>query len=1052
MTTILLLNEKLRPDPFPLQIFPFDTEESIKNRIALTNSTLPQYIHHTDIETTSPVVVHDLWRLVRRFTEKSLNAVEFIREYEKFFTKRDILLVWLGMKNIRLEFANRMIPDNPITQSEIPNLIKDFEKFKKSQSRREEYIQLIFRNQVELSDFDVNKINYIQHFEFDGDLYRIFDLIPMNDEIYCITFADFYRLKKGFTPILNWSSSHEYITIKHTHEYHNISIERVETGKFRIMTTEQIDFRGMLPFVDSWGELEETNVNGDFIVSQNINLKVLEDVLFTPNMFNVFSLNDNNKIQSDVFASRDVVFQHPFRQDVSVSFSISNIGLNSKIHIRHIESQYIDEFKMFVANLIFLYNSSYDSVILNYKKNGINLEKKVKAKPKNLLKSKLNNKNLFSKQWVRKCQFPRKIFRVKEYDEVGRQVDEIEENGIKYSTILFPKETFTFSDGTVEEPHYYYCHHTDKQPYYVGLKPSNTEIGFEVCCYKTNQKDKTTSSYFAYYKPELYEEPQTQTSYIIEKRKKLNNDQKGLLTPFPILEKTFETLGQPFRWGVDKTPSSFLECLSKALNISINRNSLLSNIRNLEFLGQEMYDMNPEQIREFFTNDTIYLNPLRCVRLLEKIYQVNIFLFDQRGMMLPHHNKFYVPYVKQYDKSICILINEGAEFDSKEYPHCELLVLGLDIKTQGQKIVNFTPQFVITQNQEYLITLYDYFSQLHIGSMNYFPKDIPVENATSQYLDEFGKTRALKINYRGKQLIIQTQPLPPFDLPRMDEYMIEQDEELVKLYMMEWGNPATLKHHLSSHITYYSCKHRILDIDISIFVKIPKSNILQSFIENEKASRLKSSLMFMLFAKYVKNGGVMDVGVFVRDTLRIGNSGDIQYKPSQTSIICKSQDEIDSLAYQLQWLVTRNRDKLDILSDQTFIDNYYTKLFDFGSKEVFYKSTNVALPTLFDISDQYLYTTAIPADNLFFFEHYKGTNRQTVFSISTTSVQEAVNMYAMWHSKGYVEIENTPDVMYSSLILFDVPGGKWYSTGELNKNTPIVIKYSHNSFIPVLLL
>ena len=146
-------------------------------------------------------------------------------------------------------------------------------------------------------------------------------------------------------------------------------------------------------------------------------------------------------------------------------------------------------------------------------------------------------------------------------------------------------------------------------------------------------------------------------------------------------------------------------------------------------------------------------------------------------------------------------------------------------------------------------------------------------------------------------------------------------------------------------------------------------------------------------------------------------------------------------------MARRYSHKLETLAKQNYVDNYYQNPQDFKGN-VFYKLSNISLVDMFNQIHHNVRLT--PSQRQIFYQHYKGTNRHVIFTQASSSLQQAINDYVIWNTKGY--LDETPNVVYDSLMLFDIPSGQWYSSGELTDNTPFIIKYDTNTFMPILMI
>ena len=120
--------------------------------------------------------------------------------------------------------------------------------------------------------------------------------------------------------------------------------------------------------------------------------------------------------------------------------------------------------------------------------------------------------------------------------------------------------------------------------------------------------------------------------YIKSDDKQIENERKGhihiLLNKY--LKQLCNITDQNYdfvRNGVTESNQSILDCLNTALNKSYSRDNISS--LNTLLSKQEMYNFTNDEIKSYINNEDIYLDPKNVIRLLEKRYQSNIFLFDK---------------------------------------------------------------------------------------------------------------------------------------------------------------------------------------------------------------------------------------------------------------------------------------------------------------------------------------------------------------------------------------------------------------------------------------
>lgn len=1063
MKRIFIKNQLLTSSRLELFYFPIDTLHTLKDRIAEKIGTLPEFLFFTKELIFPPpeeteFEVFDLWIITRDFTRRSRDIVELISKVPQYNPEL-VFTLWLNLDLISLEEANLkgLYYNLPEFNSSIMNrnLTQEWETLKKNVNKTFYFLLYITDNEIpfNLSKFQVKKKQYLYKFTFVGNLSRIFDLLHCENNVYYIVYQNFFKIKPSFTPSLNWNAPENSLLIKYfsDKEYKSIIVSNDEKiHEFTIQTEEEL-FE-MIPkifyFTKSF-QITQNKVSGNFYIKYLFNTFIVDDILCSENLFRYFVMSDNlNRMEQTT--GRAIHFQHPF-QDYSVVFSFSNAHNISKIHIYSIDIKYFDDFIYYIKKIIFEYLKRKEEIILFYKDEGFVL-KDIIRKEISLLDQKLSNKQLFNTEWIRSCQFPRHIFRAVEYDG-GEILSTIIENNQAYSTILFPKEPFTFSDGTIEEPTYYYCIF-DTIPYYVGLKESKTELGYDVCCYKTNQKDLKTSAYYRYYFPDEYIAPLS-FLYIIEKGKKLSNNQQGLIKVFSKLvllkEQILNNNEYLFRVGVEDTPDSILNCLNKFFNKKIKRSDLTTFLQAKEgnslFLKQEMWDVD---ILSYFSSNE-FLSPLKVKRLLEQVYKANIIIFDgskEGELVLPDFKDFYCSNNSIFDKTCCILINYGAEFDHKKYPNCELIVYSTDILIKNNKITSFKYNNSYPEKfSTFCVNVYQRLLLQYV--MNPVPSLSQYFALVKQYISPNGKVRGLLIRYRNSNIIINTGPLQPYSIPKMsrDDLYHENDNEIVKLFVVEFGRSITKFE--SNTFTYYS--FLCFDVLFTIYIKIPKNYLFNTFLRNEQLSRYKIDLTRFIFSSFCENKSLTNekqlVSTFLNNYSMITDVNQLNLDFNfKDDYLYFTDEEVKKIKYQL-FLILKRRS----FTKNTYSENYYKYSNDFNGR-VYYN--NSYLVNFFknekDISNVYS-NPCLTNRNTLFFYHPIATNFKIIFTKKCDTLREAVSVFVYWNKKHVLPLIEIPIGNVCSLLIFNIVDYKWYHLGEIVYNTPIIIKYA-DIYLPVLSL
>ena len=246
------------------------------------------------------------------------------------------------------------------------------------------------------------------------------------------------------------------------------------------------------------------------------------------------------------------------------------------------------------------------------------------------------------------------------------------------------------------------------------------------------------------------------------------------------------------RQGVFETPYSFLECVYTAVNDKKpSQDELLLEYRRLceldepafAIASQENPSETPNEIHKLFQT-TPYLDPRKWCTLLEKEYVCKIITFskkreeEQASLVFPHHSMAYLQYQHSNPAQrtiVCVYEHYGVDM-FRPYPRCELIVF---IKP-GHKLRHlFGANTNIVQYQQDSLSQFSFYRSL-VPITNMI---IPFQNklVESQFIDSYGKTRALRINDGVNRFILLTSPLPPLDKPIIPERELYQNNVIINL-------------------------------------------------------------------------------------------------------------------------------------------------------------------------------------------------------------------------------------------------------------------------------
>jgi hypothetical protein len=363
--------------------------------------------------------------------------------------------------------------------------------------------------------------------------------------------------------------------------------------------------------------------------------------------------------------------------------------------------------------------------------------------------------------------------------------------------MTFPSQTSNLIPQTIPK-HTYTCEANPKFRH-IGLQENTTLDNKETypyipCCFNKPQFEKNSElkNYLDNKHPRDIEKKEQQTTRITQGFIGSKEDDMGFLPVnldriFLYTEKSEHY--EYRRQGVFDTAYSFLECVFTAVNDKKptpeelhTEYTRLCNLAEPAFAiaAQEHPGETPGEIHSLF-QDTPYVDPRKWCSLLEKQYTCKIVTFSRKreqenaALVFPDHSMGYLQYAHHnpsIQTIVCVYEHYGVDM-FRPYPLCELIVfIKGGIKTRHL----FGGNTNIVQYQQDSIAQFSFGRTLQpINNMVIpFTKDV----IESQFIDSYGKTRALRINDTVNQFTVLTSPLPPLDKPVIHENELYRNNDI----------------------------------------------------------------------------------------------------------------------------------------------------------------------------------------------------------------------------------------------------------------------------------
>lgn len=366
---------------------------------------------------------------------------------------------------------------------------------------------------------------------------------------------------------------------------------------------------------------------------------------------------------------------------------------------------------------------------------------------------------------------------------------------------LFPKEN----------PYLFVCPRdpNTKSAIHLGVQRNRTsknknDFQFLPCCFN-NPTDTKTGSYTRYMDGNYSSSPASKGTMLISNPSILLPTVPSYIPSVKIFDLISSTgIKEIYRRGSIFSKNSFLHCVCDAIDPEYEnakdkekyviklRNEMADNLHP-SLLKQELYEYDENEIRTLLKREDIFFDPVYYYRAVEETFNVNVFIFginypdtkakskDKGYIQIPNFKLMYCRNYKPERTNILILRNWGTTANDLEIPQCELLVHydfknKLIYKTFDESIGNLCNLSIENSLQTYncVFNREDYSSEKgkvdmpisvykNVFSLDHFKifSGIPV----SQYIDPYGKMRAVNFKVDDKYITICVIPSQPENLP-----------------------------------------------------------------------------------------------------------------------------------------------------------------------------------------------------------------------------------------------------------------------------------------------
>jgi hypothetical protein len=451
---------------------------------------------------------------------------------------------------------------------------------------------------------------------------------------------------------------------------------------------------------------------------------------------------------------------------------------------------------------------------------------------------------------------------------------------------------------------------------------------------------------------------------------------------------------------------------------------------------QSMYDYTIEHVIEKISDTQSYFDPKFYLQLLESFFKCNIFVFKQTQLITPRYSQGYYKYNMKKYPTVLIYEHMGSESDNSTNPRCELIVKWKKGERQGTEYF-FQKDSVMSLN---IMNFFNILNETYSIDKKITDVSFPIKKysltSISQYIDSYGKTRRININYEGINISLITSPIQPLSI---------KEDSLSPVYKTTTEIASKIFNLLNIQIESQTINGNSLqeingifgnvNITIPINDEEPLQNIsinktglhfpdsqtsaLDIYNKNKKISRYIKEYTLWLFSIYIDENKIEQL----TDEVFVNFSQDkIIIKPFTYTIVPKtfslksklmeskklivsSEELLKRLMYFLRLYSTRNKKELYNYHTHNFIKDYYVDITDFDifPEQVILQGENSIDKWIQESRFKYnIQETIITGQNIpYFFKNPNIYNDKVFLAQNALSLDKAVSISVNWQKQGY---------------------------------------------------
>jgi len=947
------------------------------------------------------------------------------------------------------------------------------------------------------SEFSVEKIAFSFNLTgFDNiNALEIFNEIVLNKNIPFASCGEFFKILREKVPLKEWADVKENVIMlrlcqNKTSDFSptDYTIVIIDAKNDTVNVRLQLDInKNNLDEEDAMDEIvrvftptivavekRQNFINGVFyIANQRMNNYVFSDLVMNDTLFsNILAINENmktSKKKTGLYVHFDLlavgrVFANLTEKVITRSDYHSNINRemfpigSHYIRVKITRTDSLEtalKFVEMICKLFHIYNTEYNSVVKIYREYIPSFAKEELKSTRPIVKEReLNLRDIapeiFHPNYSRKCIYKPTII---SEDDVPKYGDN--------RVVKFPK------DDKYTRPRYYVCNH-DKHKF-VGLRDNpfdnKDKFPFIPCCYIKNQELIKGSEFRQYYHDDNPPMREIKQQHLFVTDKFVSGGLYGRL-PRDV-DALFNASSSDAKYiyirkGVDRSQSSFLQCVMEALNLTERKNLRIvlgerEKLANENFAAscrQEMYDRTVDEIMDEIVNKNVYMSPRKYIHGVETYFDCDIFLFTRDSvngeLIVPDHLQAY--YKNKSDRD-CIFILEhmGSESDNAKYPQCEMICRwNSDNETDVKYVFNRSDVAV-----ECIEKTFNEMSAYYLLNEPLGDRIMHINGEImSQTIDSYGKTRILYVNHGENVITVMTSPIPPLSVREVDENrptLIKMSDAIkfvddirVELIGRNFQNDIDSLVCMSGNVKiaipveYDKGLEKLKIVNSDLICVNFNDSLLRHHTAAKKYARYFTEYLFWFFSQHMVKNFVVgrddakdSIEKFVEENIVIDpvfEFGEVAKFFSLDSgilrdgkIVVTSKEILLRLVFVLRLKIQRNFSELINYHKRKMIESYYMSSSDFTRhwQQIVLEGFGSVLGWIDSKGSEYVIhdEVAVNENQPYFFMN-KLVSKRVFLAKNTDTIDEALNVVLSWTNDGHMPLENISDTKDLEFLLF----------------------------------